>query len=183
MSTRLASIPPAGVGGDQPSATRRTGNFTGPDNSKRVSPSLQVSGSVYFSVCTSTPSARKAATAHSTALAICGEPVTRPPTSSVSRRRFSSSGEGPITWGRIFAAASAHDASVAEHAAVPCPAGGFANESVFAGGSCPETAEAMAHARKGVASKASRIVYAPGAIPTVEKEWHTNYNASRTTLF
>src|SRR5258708_34957193 len=176
-------MPPAGGAGDQPSATKRTGNFTGLNNSRRVSPSLQVRGSVYFSVCTSTPSPRKAATAQPTALAISGEPVTRPPTSSVSRRRFSSSGEGPITWGRIFAAASAHDASVAEHAAVPCPAGGFANGSVFAGGNCAETAVAMAHARKEVASKASRIVYAPGAIPTVEKGWHTNYNASGGTLF
>src|SRR5260370_34966406 len=173
----------AGGAGDQPTATKRTGNLTGPSNSSRVSPSLQVRGSVYFSVCTFTPSARKAATAHSTGLGIDGEPVTRPPTSSVRRRRFSSRGEGPITWGRIFAAASAHDASVAEHAAVPCPAGGFANGSVFAGGNCAETAVAMAHARKEVASKASRIVYAPGAIPTVEKGWHTNYNASRRTLF
>src|SRR6266852_9936855 len=141
MSTRLASIPPAGVGGDQPSATRRTGNFRWPDNSKRVSPSLQVSGSVYFSVCTSTPSARKAATAQSTALAISGEPVTRPPTSSVNRRRFSSSGEGPITRGRIFAAASAHDASVAEQPTEVC-ADVLPRVSDFAGGSCAHEPDA-----------------------------------------
>src|SRR5260370_10697981 len=102
-------MPPAGVAGDQPAATRRTGNFTGLNNSKRVSPSLQVNGSVYFSVCTSTPSARKAATAHSIALAISGEPATRPPTSSVKRPTFSSTGEDPITPGRIFDATTAHD--------------------------------------------------------------------------
>src|SRR5258708_4645319 len=74
-----ASSPPAGVGGDQPVDFSRMGNFTGPSNSSRVSPSLQVTGSVYFSVCTSTPAARNAPTPHSTALAISGEPVTRPP--------------------------------------------------------------------------------------------------------
>src|SRR6266403_622922 len=148
MSMRFTSIPPEGVAGDQPTAARRTGNLAGPSNSKRVSPSLHVTGSVYFSVWTFTPSARKAVTAHSTALAICGEPVTRPPTSSVRRRRFSSSGDGPITWGRIFAAASAHDASVAEHAAVPWPSGDLANGSVFAAGNCPEKAEAAKHTRK-----------------------------------
>src|SRR5216684_3908101 len=151
-------MPPAGVAGDQPTATKRTGNLTGPSNSSRVSPSLQVRGSVYFSVCTFTPSARKAATAHSTALAISGEPVTRPPTSSVRRRRFSSSGEGPITWGRIFDAASAHDASVAEHAAAPWPAAGAANGSAFAGGNCPEKPEGAKHARTR-ANKGNRMVY------------------------
>src|ERR1700719_646480 len=159
MLTRFASIPPVGVAGDQPSATRRTGNFTGLNNSRRVSPSLQVRGSVSFSVCTSTPSARKAATAQSTALAISGEPVTRPPTSSVRRRRFSSSGEGPITWGRIFAAASAHDASVAEHAAVPWPSVDLANGSVVAAGNCRENAGATKHTRKEAASRANRMVY------------------------
>ncbi len=158
------------MAGDQPTATRRTGNLTGPSNSKRVSPSLQVSGSVYFSVCTSTPSARKADTAQSTALAISGEPVTRPPTSSVRRRRFSSSGEGPITWGRIFDAASAHDASVAEHAAAPWPAAGLANGSVFAAGNCPEKAGAPKHARKKAANKANRMIYTSGKIPTVANE-------------
>jgi len=34
-----------------------------------------------------------------------GDPVTRPPISSVSRRKFSSIGDAPITIGRIFAAA------------------------------------------------------------------------------
>src|SRR6266446_4872209 len=90
-----------------------------------VSPSLHVTGSVYFSVRTSTPAARNAPTPHSTALAISGDPVTRPPISSVSRRRFSSRGDDPITIGRIFAAASAQDdASVAEQPVVPfvsCP--------------------------------------------------------------
>src|SRR5580698_1395880 len=67
------------------------------------------------------PSARNAATAQSTAFAISGEPDTRPPISSVSRRKFPSSGDGPITWGIIFAAASAHEASVAEHACAEAP--------------------------------------------------------------
>ena len=63
-------------------------------------------------------------TAQSTAFAISGEPLTRPPISSVSLRRFCSSGDSPITTGRIFAAACAHDeASVVEQpaACVPCP--------------------------------------------------------------
>src|SRR5258708_39060719 len=132
-----ASSPPAGVGGDQPVDFSRTGNFTGPSNSSRVSPSLQVTGSVYFSVCTSTPAARNAPTPHSTALAISGEPVTRPPISSVSRRRFSSSGDDPITIGRIFAAASAHDdASIVEHPALPCAPWLGIIEFCFAGGNC-----------------------------------------------
>src|SRR5580704_7404803 len=67
------------------------------------------------------PSARNAATAQSTAFAISGEPDTRPPISSVSRRKFSSSGDGPITCGIIFAAASAHEASVAEQACAEAP--------------------------------------------------------------
>src|SRR5712664_4734845 len=83
-----------------------------------VSPSLQVMGSVYFSVWTSTPAARNAPTPHSTALAISDVPVTRPPISSVSRRKFSSIGDGPITIGRIFAAACAQvDVSETEQAA------------------------------------------------------------------
>src|SRR5258708_4839025 len=130
-----ASSPPAGVGGDQPVDFSRTGNFTGPSNSSRVSPSLQVTGRVYFSVCTSTPAARNAPTPHSTALAISGDPVTRPPTSSVRRRRFSSIGDEPITIGRIFAAASAHDdASVAEQPAFPWALCEGLNGSFFAGG-------------------------------------------------
>src|SRR5882724_7618321 len=134
---RFASTPPAVVAGDQPTATRRTGNLGGPSSSKRVSPSLHVTGSVYFSVWTFTPSARKAPTPHSTALAICGDPVTRPPTSSVRRRRFSSIGDEPITIGRIFAAASAHDdASVAEQPAFPCALCAGLNGSFFAGGNC-----------------------------------------------
>src|SRR6267378_4586839 len=130
-----ASIPPVGAAGDHPSDFKRTGNFTGPSSSTRVSPSLHVTGRVYFSVWTSIPAARNAATPHSTALAISGEPVTRPPISSVSRRRFSSIGDGPITIGRIFAAACAQlDASVAEHTAAPCELGNGARGSFFAGG-------------------------------------------------
>src|SRR5216684_1223919 len=142
----FASIPPADVGGDQPAATRRTGNLTGPSSSSRVAPSLQVTGSVYFSVWTSTPSARNAATAHSTALAISGEPVTRPPTSSVNRRRFSSSGDGPKTCGRILAAASAQDDSVAEQPAEVC-ADVLPRASDFAGGSCARKPDAKKQRR------------------------------------
>jgi hypothetical protein len=70
-------------------------------------------------------------------LAISGDPVTRPPTSSVRRRRFSSIGDEPITIGRIFAAASAHDdASVAEQPAFPWALCEGLNGSFFAGGIC-----------------------------------------------
>src|ERR671922_1240850 len=133
----LASIPPGGAAGDQPVDFRRIGNFTGPSNSSRVSPSLQVTGSVYFSVCTSTFAARKAATAHSMALAISGEPVTRPPISSVKRRRFSSIGDGPMMMGSSFAATCAQlEASAVEQPAAAgfCPcARGF-----LTGGSCAD---------------------------------------------
>src|SRR5229473_5532404 len=85
----------------------------------------------------STPAARKPATPHSTAFAICGVPVTRPPTSSVSRRKFSAIGESPSTCGRIFAAASAQDeSSVAEHAAAPCGGCNLLSGSFFWGASC-----------------------------------------------
>src|SRR6202045_2820666 len=40
---------------------------------------------------------------------MAGEPVTRPPISSVRRRRFSCIGEGPRMRGRIFAATSAQE--------------------------------------------------------------------------
>src|SRR5260370_2656563 len=148
ISTMFASIPPADVGGDQPAATRRTGNLTGPSSSSRVAPSFQVTGSVYFSVWTATPSARNAATAQSTALAISGEPVTRPPPSSVTRRRFSSSGEGPKTCGRIFAAASAQDDSVAEQPADVC-ADVLPRVSDFAGGSCAHKPDAKQQRNNG----------------------------------
>src|ERR1700687_3182431 len=147
----LASMPPSGVGGDQPTDPRRTGNFVGPSSSSRVAPSLQVTGSVYFSMWTSTPSARNAATAHSTALAISGEPVTRPPTSSVNRRRFSTIGDGPITCGKIFAAASAQDeVSVAEQASPWMPGRGFPRGSVF---SWAEEDEAKTQRRNEVRRK------------------------------
>src|ERR1700739_1503572 len=62
--------------------------------------------------------------AQSTARAISGEPLTRPPTSSVSLRKVSSRGDSPMTMGVILAAACAHEeASVAEHPAVPWIAG------------------------------------------------------------
>src|SRR2546430_9976 len=148
-----------GVLGDRPPATKCTGNLTAPSSSSRVSPSRQVTGSVNFSVCTSTPSARNAATAHSTALAISGEPVTRPPISSVNRRRFSSSGEGPITCGRILAAATTQeDASAAEHARAPCPGAlRLFKGSLFAGGSCARFAELKAEASATRKSKRAQI--------------------------
>ncbi len=73
---------------------------------------------VNFSVCTSSiPASRKAATAHSTALAMAGDPVRRPPISSVSRRRFSANGDGPIALAIIFGAACAQaDSSLSEQA-------------------------------------------------------------------
>src|SRR5215472_15561447 len=131
----LASIPRSGVAGDQPVDLSRTGNLTGPSSSRRVSPSLQLTGRVYFSECTLTTVTRNAPTSHSTALAICGEPVTRPPISSVRRRRFSSIGEGPMTIGSSFAATCAQlDASVAEQPAATgfCPG----PRGFLTGGSC-----------------------------------------------
>jgi hypothetical protein len=72
--------------------------------------------------------------------AISGEPVTRPPISSVNRRKFSIIGESPRISGISLPAASVHeDASVAEHAPVPgtvCPC---ASGVTFAGGSCATT--------------------------------------------
>ena len=50
MSTIGTSIPPAGIAGDHPVLTTCTGNCADPINSSRVSPSLQVTGNVYFSV-------------------------------------------------------------------------------------------------------------------------------------
>ena len=62
---------------------------------------------------------------------------TRPPTSSVSRRRLSSIGESPRISGRSLAAASAHeDVSVAEHAAAPCAPCGGRSGSTLTGGNC-----------------------------------------------
>src|SRR5437899_10026658 len=156
-STTCPSIPPAGVAGDHPADFSRTGNFTGPSNSSLVSPSLHVTGSMYFSVCTSTPAARNAARPHSTALAISGDPVTRPPISSVSRRRFSSSGDEPITIGKIFDAASAHDdGSVVEQPALPGALCAVLNGSFFAGGSCP--CAGGRHATKQKSRKGRSIV-------------------------
>src|SRR5215467_6972474 len=82
------------------------------------------------------PAARNAATAHSIALAISGEPVTRPPISSVKRRRFSSIGDGPMTMGSSLAATCAQlEASAVEQPTVEGFCGG-ARVSFFAGGSC-----------------------------------------------
>src|SRR5256885_646470 len=71
-----------------------------------------------------------------TGVQTCALPISRPPISSVSRRRFSSIGDEPITIGRIFAAASAHDdVSVAEQPAFPCALCEGSRGSL-AGGSC-----------------------------------------------
>src|SRR5208283_4350011 len=111
----------------------------------------------YFSVCTSTPAARNAAIAQSTALAISGEPLTRPPISSVKRRRFSSSGDSPMTTGMILAAACAHEeASVAEHPALPCMAWTGWRGSVLTGGSWADRDEAKMQ-RSKEAKKRARI--------------------------
>jgi len=139
MSTKFASSPAAGVGGAHPTETSRIGNGAGIRTSSRVAPSLQLSGMVYFSARTSsTPAWRKAATAQATARLIAGEPVIRPPTSSVSRRRFSSSGDGPSAFATIFGMASSHsDADVAaEHPPLAAAACMRASGSGWARGIC-----------------------------------------------
>src|SRR2546421_423447 len=55
----------------------------------RCRPPPKAPGKSFFSGEPPPPPARNPATPHSTALAIWGVPVTRPPTSSVSRRKFS----------------------------------------------------------------------------------------------
>src|SRR5277367_124079 len=99
------------------------------------------------------------------ALAISGEPVTRPPISSVSRRRFSSIGEGPITCGRILAAACAQlEASVAEQAAAEDWLDCMGIRESFAGGSCAEVESAAMKQRSNevtsVVSRRIRVVSA-----------------------
>src|SRR6266403_6073449 len=75
---------------------------------------------------------------HWTALAISGVPVTRPPISSVSRRKFSIIGESPRINGISLLAASVHeDASVAEHEAAFWAACSLLSASVLGGASCP----------------------------------------------
>src|SRR5260370_25019126 len=57
--------------------------------------------------------------------------------SSVSRRRFSSRGDGPITIGKIFAAACAQlDASVTEQPAFPAAVCAGLSGSFLSGGIC-----------------------------------------------
>ena len=151
ISMTLASIPSCGVAGPQPSDTARNTAplVEGERIARRVAPSFHVTGSEYFSVCTSTAAARKPAMPHCTALAISGVPVTRPPTSSVSRRRFSIIGESPRISGNNFAAASAHeDVSVAEHATVPGALCAGRSGSTFTGGNCAKTAGAENSAAK-----------------------------------
>jgi len=149
-----------------------------------VSPSLQVNGNVYFSVCTSTPSARKAATAHLIALAISGEPVTRPPLHRSNAGRFPSKRRRSHYLRQNFDAASAHDASVAEHATGPWPAAGLANGSVLAAGNCREKPDGAKHARTRAANKSKPHVNPSGKIPTVtSKIGARKYSASRSTLF
>lgn len=83
------------MGGAQASETARTRKRVGAVTSTRVAPSLQEMGIRNDSVVTlSAPAARKASTPQPTAFSIAGVPGTRPPTSSVNRRRLSSSAEG-----------------------------------------------------------------------------------------
>ena len=96
-SIRFASIPPAGVAGDQPSATSRTENFSGPSNSRaRVAFAPTGCEAVFFGVHVNAFRA-KSRDGPLDGFAISGDPVTRPPISSVRRRRFSSIGDGPMT--------------------------------------------------------------------------------------
>jgi hypothetical protein len=92
-------------------------------------------------------------------LAISGDPVTRPPISSVSRRKFSSSGDDPITIGKIFAAACAQlDASVTEQPAFPgAPCAGISGFG-FPDGICARKHgnEPKRQRNKGVAKTARR---------------------------
>src|SRR5579864_3208044 len=97
------------------------------------------------------------------ALSIAGDPLTRPPISSVKRRRFSSIGDGPMTWGKIFAAACAQlEASVAEQAAELCPVCAGLSES-FAGGNCARLGIDTTKQRRNKASRVMmrRIVLLP----------------------
>src|SRR5260221_1381723 len=139
ISITAASFPSLGVAGPQASETARNCALfsVGDKMVSRVAPSFQVTGSVYFSVCTSTPAARNPARPHCTALAISEVPVTRPPISSVSRRRFSIIGESPRISGISLAAACAHDdASVAAHASALCEGCNLLSASVLDGASC-----------------------------------------------
>src|SRR5207248_11438487 len=134
------------LAGPQPAETARNSAFCaeGAVMFRRVAPSFHVTGKVYFSVCTSTSAARNPATPHCTAFAISAEPVTRPPISSVSLRRFSIIGESLRMSGSNFAATSAHeDASVAEHAAVPGAPGGGRSGSTLTGGICAKRDDAQ----------------------------------------
>src|SRR5215468_4133798 len=98
------------------------------------------------------PAARKAATPHSMALVISGEPVTRPPISSVKRRRFSSIGDGPMTMGSSLAATCAQlEASAVEQPTVEGFCGG-ARESFLAGGSC-----ACVELREGLKKRSNEL--------------------------
>jgi hypothetical protein len=125
-------------------------------------------------------------------LAISGDPVTRPPISSVNRRKFSSSGDGPITIGNIFAAASAQEeASVVEQPAVfpcaPCPG---ISEFGFAGGICaregaseakkPRSKETRNVERRGIrwlsvpgiSARSFRVPITERIIPKEALRWH-----------
>src|SRR2546422_2742382 len=100
-------------------------------------PRAMIAGARLYSLNTSTPAARNAATPHSTARFIAGVPVTRPPTSSVTRRKLLSRGDAPITIGKIFSAACSHeDGCVVEQPGVPCGAWRGFRGFGFAGGSC-----------------------------------------------
>src|SRR5712692_6564340 len=80
--------------GAQATDTARTLNCSGATTLICVASSAQDAGMVNFSVVAlSAPTAFKACTPQSTAFCIAGVPGTRPPISSVSRRRLVSSGE------------------------------------------------------------------------------------------
>src|SRR5271155_4979784 len=137
MKTSGASMPSGGVAGERPRETSETGKEMGPRTSRRVAPSLQACGREYVSVWTSTPAVRNAVMPHSTAFVISGEPVTRPPMSSVRWRRLFSNGDSPITMGVILAAACAQeDGSVTEQAPGPWMICAGWSGSVFTGGIC-----------------------------------------------
>ena len=109
-STIFAVKPPSGVGGDHPIETSRTGNGSGDRISTRVFPSTHATGTVYFSVCTSsTPDKRNACTAQPAARSAAGVPVTRPPIESLRYLRFSSRGDAPIAFCSMIGANSAQD--------------------------------------------------------------------------
>src|SRR5579864_5921235 len=133
-STTFAVRPPGDVEGDQPTETKCTAKGSGARTSRRVRPSDQPTGTVKFSVSTSsTPAARKACTAQSMASSAAGEPVTRPPITSVNWRRLLSSGDGPRAFLMMSGATSAQGLLIVQP---PTPCGIFGSSGLGAGGNC-----------------------------------------------